>query len=147
MAELKTKVHDGDVAEFIKSFANSDEKISDSFELLKIMEDVTGSKPKMWGQSIIGFGKYHYKSDRSKQEGDWPVIGFSPRKQAISLYVYSGLEEDLKIVNQLGKYTMGKGCIYIKKLADINIDVLKQLMQKTIQHLESKFHTERKKKN
>jgi hypothetical protein len=142
MAELKTKVHDGDVAEFIKSFANSDEKISDSFELLKIMEDVTGSKPKMWGQSIIGFGKYHYKSDRSKQEGDWPVIGFSPRKQAISLYVYSGLEEDLKIVNQLGKYTMGKGCIYIKKLADINIDVLKQLMQKTIQHLESKFHTE-----
>ncbi|HEY8405293.1 MAG TPA: DUF1801 domain-containing protein [Acholeplasma sp.] len=143
MAELKTKVHDGDVAEFIKSFANSDEKISDSFELLKIMEDVTGSKPKMWGQSIIGFGKYHYKSDRSKQEGDWPVIGFSPRKQAISLYVYSGLEEDLKIVNQLGKYTMGKGCIYIKKLADINIDVLKQLMQKTIQHLESKFHTER----
>jgi hypothetical protein len=143
MAELKTKVHDGDVAEFIKSFANSDEKISDSFELLKIMEDVTGSKPKMWGQSIIGFGKYHYKSDRSKQEGDWPVIGFSPRKQAISLYVYSGLEEDFKIVNQLGKYTMGKGCIYIKKLADINIDVLKQLMQKTIQHLESKFHTER----
>jgi hypothetical protein len=143
MAELKTKVHDGDVAEFIKSFANSDEKISDSFELLKIMEDVSGSKPKMWGQSIIGFGKYHYKSDRSKQEGDWPVIGFSPRKQAISLYVYSGLEEDLKIVNQLGKYTMGKGCIYIKKLADINIDVLKQLMQKTIQHLESKFHTER----
>lgn len=143
MAELKTKVHDGDVAEFIKSFANSDEKISDSFELLKIMEDVTGSKPKMWGQSIIGFGKYHYKSDRSKQEGDWPVIGFSPRKQAISLYVYSGLEEDLKIVNQLGKYTMGKGCIYIKKLADINIDVLKQLMQKAIQHLESKFHTER----
>lgn len=143
MAELKTKVHDGDVAEFIKSFANSDEKISDSFELLKIMEDVTGSKPKMWGQSIIGFCKYHYKSDRSKQEGDWPVIGFSPRKQAISLYVYSGLEEDLKIVNQLGKYTMGKGCIYIKKLADINIDVLKQLMQKTIQHLESKFHTER----
>jgi hypothetical protein len=143
MAELKTKVHDGDVAEFIKSFANSDEKISDSFELLKIMEDVTGSKPKMWGQSIIGFGKYHYKSDRSKQEGDWPVIGFSPRKQAISLYVYSGLEEDFKIVNQLGKYTMGKGCIYIKKLADINIDVLKQLMQKTIQHLECKFHTER----
>jgi len=143
MAELKTKVHDGDVAEFIKSFANSDEKISDSFELLKIMGDVTGSKPNMWGQSIIGFGKYHYKSDRSKQEGDWPVIGFSPRKQAISLYVYSGLEEDLKIVNQLGKYTMGKGCIYIKKLADINIDVLKQLMQKTIQHLESKFHTER----
>jgi hypothetical protein len=143
MAELKTKVHDGDVAEFIKSFANSDEKISDSFELLKIMEDVTGSKPKMWGQSIIGFGKYHYKSDRSKHEGDWPVIGFSPRKQAISLYVYSGLEEDLKIVNQLGKYTMGKGCIYIKKLADINIDVLKQLMQKTIQHLECKFHTER----
>ena len=97
MAELKTKVHDGDVAEFIKSFANSDEKISDSFELLKIMEDVTGSKPKMWGQSIIGFGKYHYKSDRSKQEGDWPVIGFSPRKQAISLYVYSGLE-DLKML-------------------------------------------------
>jgi hypothetical protein len=79
MAELKTKQHDSDVREFINSFADSEQKRKDSFELLKLMEDFTGYKPKMWEPSIIGFGSYHYKSERSSQEGDWLLVGFSPR--------------------------------------------------------------------
>ena len=93
MAELKTKQTDADVTDFINTFADTEQKRKDSFELLKIMQDFTGFEPKMWGASIIGFGRYHYKSTRSTQEGDWPLVGFSPRKAAISLYVYSGLPE------------------------------------------------------
>ena len=89
MAELKTKQTNVDVYEFIGRFADTEQKRTDSFELLKIMQDYTGYEPKMWGASIIGFGNYHYKSERSSQEGDWPLVGFSPRKAAISLYVYT----------------------------------------------------------
>src|SRR5690606_8991779 len=93
MAELKTKQTNADVHQFIIEFADTEQKRNDSFELLKIMQDFTGYEPRMWGPSIIGFGSYHYKSERSRQEGDWPLIGFSPRRSAISLYVYSGSEE------------------------------------------------------
>ena len=89
---------------------------------------------------MIGFGSYHYKSERSRQEGDWPLVGFSPRKAAISLYVYSGTEEQEKLLNDLGKFTMGKGCIYVKKLSDINQDVLKKIMKATIEFLKEKYH-------
>ncbi|HBI01526.1 MAG TPA: DUF1801 domain-containing protein, partial [Flavobacterium sp.] len=88
MAELKTKQTQESVTDFINSFADTEQKKQDSFELLKLMEDFTGFEPKMWGGSIIGFGSYHYKSERSTQEGDWFLVGFSPRKAAISLYVY-----------------------------------------------------------
>ena len=84
MAELKTKQTDQDVTGFINSFADTEQKQKDSFELLKLMTELTGSEPRMWGASIIGFGSYHYKSEKSSQEGDWPLIGFSPRKAAIS---------------------------------------------------------------
>ncbi len=90
MAEIKTKQNDADINEFVNTFADTEEKRKDSFELIKLMRDFTGHEPKMWGPSIIGFGSYHYKSERSRQEGDWPLIGFSPRKAAISLYVYTG---------------------------------------------------------
>ena len=93
MAELKTKQTDQDVNEFINSFADTEQKKKDSFVLLNLMKKLTGSEPKMWGPSIIGFGSYHYKSEKSRQEGDWPLIGFSPRKAAISLYVYTGAKE------------------------------------------------------
>jgi hypothetical protein len=93
MAELKTKQHDADVIAFINAFADTEQKRKDSLELLKLMRDFTGFEPKMWGPSIIGFGSYHYKSERSSQEGDWPLVGFSPRKAAISLYVYTGADE------------------------------------------------------
>ena len=139
MAELKTKQNNANVNEFINSFADSEQKRMDSFELLKLFQDFTGFEPKMWGPSIIGFGSYHYKSERSSQEGDWPLIGFSPRKAAISLYVFTGAEEHEYLLKDLGKFKMGKACIYVKKLSDINLDVLKKLMKATIDFLQTKY--------
>lgn len=138
MAELKTKKNDADVTEFINSFANTEQKRKDSFELLKLMRDFTGFEPKMWGSSIIGFGHYHYKSERSSQEGDWPLVGFSPRKAAISLYVYTGAPEHEHLLEGLGKFKRGAACIYIKKLSDIDQEALKKLMRTTIDYLQSK---------
>ena len=140
MAELKTKQNDADVIEFINSFADTEQKRKDSIEILKLMQDFTGYEPKMWGSSIIGFGSYHYKSERSSQEGDWPLVGFSPRKAAISLYVYSGGAGQENLLKDLGKFKMGKGCIYIKKLSDINTGTLKKLIESTIKFLEEKYH-------
>lgn len=145
MAELKTKQTNADVHQFIIEFADTEQKRNDSFELLKIMQDFTGYEPRMWGPSIIGFGSYHYKSERSRQEGDWPLIGFSPRRSAISLYVYSGSEEHAHLLKDLGKFKRGKACIYIKKLSDINLDALKKLMKATIDFLQSKYDTEKDK--
>lgn len=139
MAELKTKQHDADVFEFITTFANSEQKRKDSIELVKLMQEVTGQPPKMWGPSMIGFGSYHYKSDRSRQEGDWPLVAFSPRKAAISLYVYSGNPEHEQLLKGLGKYTIGKACIYVKKLSDIDLDALKRLMRANIDFLVDKY--------
>lgn len=139
MAELKTKQTDADVREFIHTYADTEQKREDSFELLKIMQEFTGYEPKMWGESIIGFGSYHYKSERSSQEGDWPLIGFSPRKAAISLYVYTGSPEHEYLLKDLGKFKMGKACIYIKKLSDINVDVLKNLMKETMDFLHKRW--------
>ena len=93
MSTVKTHQTNQNVFEFIETFANSEQKKKDSLELIKIMQEFTGFEPKMWGPSIIGFGVYHYKSEKSRQEGDWPLIGFSPRKAAISLYIYTGLTE------------------------------------------------------
>jgi hypothetical protein len=139
MAEIKTKQHDADVHEFINTFADSDQKRKDGLEILKLMQDFTGYEPKMWGPTMIGFGSYHYKSEKSSQEGDWPLVGFSPRKAAISLYVYSGCAGQEELLKELGKFKMGKGCIYVKKLSDINQDTLKQLMKTTIEFLQSKY--------
>lgn len=139
MAEIKTKVHNGDVLEFIHSFADTEKKIEDALQLLDFMKKVTGFEAKMWGPSIIGFGKYHYKSDKSTQEGDWPLVGFSPRKAAISLYVYSGCEGQDELLQQLGKYKMGKGCIYVKKLSDINLEALEGLVLSSISFLQEKY--------
>ena len=139
MAELKTKQQDADVFEFINNFVNTEQKREDSYDLVKLMQEVTGHQPKMWGTSIIGFGSYHYKSDRSRQEGDWPLIGFSPRKAAISLYVFSGSPDHEYLLEGLGKYTIGKSCIYIKKLTDIDLEALKRIMRTTIDFLEEKY--------
>ena len=139
MSEIKTKQTNADVREFINSFADSEQKRKDSFELLELMQKFTGFEPKMWGPSIIGFGSYHYKSDRSKQEGDWPLVGFSPRKAAISLYVYTGSPEHEHLLQNLGKFKMGKACIYIKKLSDIDVTVLENMTKETIAFLQSKY--------
>jgi hypothetical protein len=139
MAEIKTKQTDLNVAAFINSFAATEQKRLDGLELLKIMSDFTGFEPKMWGSTMIGFGQYHYKSEKSRQEGDWPLVGFSPRKAAISLYVYSGGEAQDELLTKLGKFKMGKGCIYLNKLSDINVEILKDLKRSTINFLKAKY--------
>lgn len=139
MAELKTKVTDASVVDFINHAADTDQKREDSLELLKIMKEFTGFEAKMWGTSMIGFGSYHYKSERSRQEGDWLLVGFSPRKAAISLYVYTGAKEHAHLLEGLGTYKMGKACIYIKKLSDINVEVLKKIMGATLEFLKTHY--------
>lgn len=135
---LKTRVHDADVLAFINSFADTDLKRKDSLDLITLMSKVSGCPPKMWGGSMIGFGAYHYKSERSKQEGDWFLLGFSPRKAAISLYVYTGAPEHAHLLEGLGKFKVAKACIYIQKLADIDQGVLTKLMKTTIAYLRQK---------
>lgn len=138
MAELKTQKTEANVHDFINVFADSDQKRKDSFELLDFMKEITGFEPKMWGASMIGFGSYHYKSERSKQEGDWPLVGFSPRKAAISLYVLTGTDDQDSLLENLGKFKMGKGCLYVKKLSDIDKNVLKKIMLSTIKLLQER---------
>lgn len=141
MAELKTKEHDADVVAFIKAFSNNEQKVKDSLQLIQLMQDVTGCKPKMWGPSIVGFGKYHYKSERSAQQGEMPLIGFSPRKAALSLYVYSGGKVQEDLLKKLGKFKMGKACMYVKRLSDIDTHVLTQLMIDSVNFLKTKHDT------
>ncbi len=130
-AELKTKVNDASVAGFLNSVAD-EQKRKDCFEILKIMQQVTKEEPKMWGPSIIGFGSYHYKYE-SGREGDSPLIAFSPRKQNITLYVLLGADHENPLLKKLGKHTTSKWCLYIKKLSDVDMDVLKDLIAKSFQ--------------
>lgn len=136
--KTKTKYADGHVATFINDFADSEQKKEDSFELIRLMQEVSGFEPKMWGPSIVGFGNYHYKYD-SGHEGDAPLLGFSPRKAALSLYVFTGLDEHAHLLEDLGKFKMGKACIYVKKLSDIDQEALKKLMNTSIKYLNEKY--------
>lgn len=133
MAELKTKENDGDVLEFINSVENKQRR-EDALELLRIFESATGLEPRMWGTAIIGFGKYHYKSERSNQEGDWPLVGFSPRKQNLTLYVMTGTDKESGFLGKLGKHKTSVGCLYINKLADVDLKVLTQLVKASYLH-------------
>lgn len=133
MAKNKTTPTEANVEQFIYEFANNEQKKADSFKLIQLMKEISGENPYMWGPSIIGFGSYHYKY-ASGHEGDAPLLGFSPRKSKISLYVYTGTERQKALLNKLGKYTMGKACIYINKLQDIDTDILKEIMRDTLQH-------------
>lgn len=135
--ENKTKPTGASVEEFIHSVEN-EQKRKDSFELIERMKKISGKEPYMWGPSIIGFGNYHYKY-ASGHEGDAPLVGFSPRKSAISLYVFTGLEEHEHFLEGLGKFTMGKACIYVKKLSDIDLNVLDKIMKETIKFLEKTY--------
>ena len=137
MAKTKTAETNKDVYEFILEFTDSEQKRQDSRELIRLMEQVSGFKATMWGPSIIGFGKYHYKY-ASGHEGDAPLLGFSPRKAAISLYVSTGESGQEALINDLGKFTMGKACIYIKKLSDINQEALIVLMKDSINRTQEK---------
>ena len=134
MAELKTKRNKGDVEAFLNSLPD-EKKQRDSFIILELMKQVTGTEPEMWGESIIGFGSYHYKYE-SGREGDWFLVGFSPRKQNLTLYIMAGFDEYGHLLGKLGKHTTGKGCLYIKKMEDVNQDVLKELVRKSAKHME-----------
>jgi len=125
---IKTHVNDGSVEDFINSVPDETKK-ADAFTLLEIYSAITKEKPKMWGSSIIGFGQYHYKSERSKQEGDWPLTGFSPRKQNLTLYVMPGFDKYGKLLDKLGKHKTSAGCLYINKLSDVDLGVLKEIVK------------------
>ena len=134
---IKTKVNDSNVEDFINA-VEDDTKRQDSFTLLYIYIRATSQTPKMWGSSIIGFGQYHYKSERSAQEGDWPLAGFSPRKQNLTLYVMSELEDYSELLDGLGKYKTSKACLYINKLSDVDLKLLEKLINKS--YLDAKKH-------
>jgi hypothetical protein len=134
MAKTKTKETKVKIIDFVDSFVEDDQKKTDTYKLIELMKKWTGFEPKMWGPSIIGFGSYHYKY-ASGHEGDAPMLGFSPRKAAFSLYVYSPTPEHEHLLKDLGKFKMSKACIYIKKLSDINIPTLKKICEASIAYL------------
>ena len=130
MAELKTNKNDASVEDFLNTI--KDEQIrADCFEISTLMSQVTKAEPKMWGSSIIGFGQYHYKY-ASGRENDWMLVGFSPRKQNITLYIMAGFDRYDELLAKLGKFTTGKSCLYIKKLADVDKKVLKKLVTESV---------------
>jgi hypothetical protein len=130
MSELKTLENDGSVTDFINAVPE-ETKRQDSSVLLDMFERVTGQEPRMWGTSMIGFGKYHYKSERSTQEGDWPLAAFSPRKQNLTLYFMQGFDTLLaEPLAKLGKHKTSKSCLYINKLADVDVAVLEEVVRK-----------------
>jgi hypothetical protein len=130
MAAPKTTVNDASVKDFLNK-VEDEVKRQDSLALLKLFSKVTGEKPKMWGSSIVGFGSYHYKSEKSRQEGEWMLTGFSPRKQNLTLYVMHGLAEEQDLLKDLGKHKTGVGCLYVNKLADVDLAVLEKLIKKS----------------
>jgi len=134
MAELKTRRNKGNVEAFLNNVPDEGKR-QDSFTILELMRQVTGREPEMWGDSIVGFGSYHYKY-KSGREGDWFLTGFSPRKQNLTLYIMSGFDDYDQLLNKLGKYSTGKSCLYIKKVEDVDTDVLKQLIKKSVAHME-----------
>ena len=133
MAEQKTKPTQASVKEFLNQVPDK-ERRDDCFTVAKIMEEITGDKPKMWGPSIVGFGAYHYKY-ASGREGDWPVAAFSPRKRDLTLYLTPGFDKQTELMQKLGKHGTGKSCLYIKRLSDIHVPTLKKLIKKSIKDL------------
>lgn len=133
MAENKTKANEKSVQDFLEGVAD-EQKRQDSFALLQLLQDVTGLEPKMWGDTIVGFGKYHYKYD-SGREGDSFLAGFSPRKQNLTLYIMAGFEEYDTLLGKLGKHKTGKSCLYVNRLKDIDLRVLRELVQQSFDHM------------
>ncbi|WP_078409529.1 DUF1801 domain-containing protein [Priestia abyssalis] len=137
MYELKTKENDSSVIEFIENVENP-KKREDAYRLLDIFTETTGYEAKMWGPSIIGFGSYHYKYE-SGHEGDAPLVGFSPRKAKISLYFAVGDTNREELLKNFGKHTAGKACVYINKVADIDLAVLKMLIHQSVIFLKETY--------
>jgi hypothetical protein len=135
MAQLKTQPNKGDVTEFLNSVEN-DTKREDSFTILELMKEATGEEPVMWGDSIIGFGTYHYKY-ASGREAEWFLTGFSPRVQNLTLYIMDGFEEYDDLLGKLGKHSTGKSCLYVKRLENIDLEILKEMVEKSVAHMKT----------
>jgi hypothetical protein len=133
MAELKTKK----TAASERLQLRPDERKA-TFAILKLMQEVTGTRPAMWGPSIVGFGKYHYKY-ASGHKGDMPLAGFSPRKQALTLYITAGFDGYGELLRKLGKYKTGKVCLYINKLEDVDLATLKEMVRRSVEHMARKY--------
>ncbi len=130
MAELKTKASDASVSAFLQS-VDGEQKRRDARDILALMKEVTGKRPRMWGTSIVGFGSYHYKY-QSGREGDWLVTGFSPRKQNLAVYIMLELSHYSSLMNKLGKYKAGKSCLYLRRLGDVDHKVFRQLVSRSV---------------
>jgi len=139
VAENKTKPTKVSVTAFINSIEDKQKRL-DARKVAAMMREATGSRARMWGANIVGFGEYHYKYD-SGREGDFMITGFSPRKQALTLYVIPGFKHFEPLMNKLGKYKTGKSCLYIKRLADIDEKVLKQLIVGSVKHMRKTYTT------
>lgn len=137
MAELKTKPNDLDVNAFLDQ-VEKEGKRKDSYRILEMMKKVTGAEPRMWGHAIIGFGdcQFQYASGRM---ADWFLTGFSPRKQSLSLYIMAGFSRHKELMGKLGKFKTGKGCLYINKLDDVDLNVLEELISNSVEHLKNKY--------
>ena len=134
-AEVKTKVNEASVEGFLNSVADEQAR-KDCFEILKMMKQVTKEEPKMWGASIVGFGSYHYKGAGGR-EGDWFLTGFSPRKQNLTLYLNHGFDVHEDLLKKLGKYKTGMGCLYFKKLDDVDKKVLNELVTVSVKRMKT----------
>ena len=137
MAEPKTKKNRKSVEKFLDG-VESEQRREDCFTVLELMQKVTGCKPAMWGDSLVGFGSYHYKN-ASGREGEWFVTGFSPRKQDLTLYIMSGFSKQGELMEKLGKFKTGKACLYIKKLEDIHLPTLRKLVKESVVHLKKQY--------
>jgi hypothetical protein len=139
MAEAKLKPNDQSVAGFLDNIPD-DSRRKECYELVGLMKRVTNTDPKIWGSGLIGFGNYHYKY-ASGHEGDCFVAGFAPRKTALTLYITAGVERFPKLLAKLGKHKAGKGCLYIKKLDDVNLSVLEDLLSKSVEWTKATYRS------
>jgi hypothetical protein len=144
MTEIKTKVNKASVTKFLDSITD-DAKRKDSYAIVAMLRKATNVEPKMWGSSIVGFDQYHYVG-KGGREGDWLLAGMSPRKQALTLYILGGWEYNAELLAKLGKHSLGMGCLYIKRLDDVSIPVMKRLITASLKRAKKLAQVEAKKK-
>ena len=139
MAEIKTKPIDSDIDKFLMTI-EPEKRRSDSIKIKQLFDSVIKEKASLWNNNMIGYGSFHYKSERSRQEGDWPLTAFSPRKQNITIYIMSGAKNYENLLKELGKYKISSGsCIYINKIEDINLEVLKKIISSSVSDMKTKY--------
>ena len=139
MAELKTQKNKASISKFLNSIDN-EKRREDSKQLFKIFKEAINETPAMWGDSIVGFGEYHYKSQRSTQEGDWPLTGFSPRKAYLAIYIMPGFKKYESLLKKLGKYKNSVSCLYINKLEDIDTEILKKIIIDSVKVMKKEYN-------